>query len=253
MTFLITGSEGYIGTQLQKRLRATYPDCQIIRVDRKLNVEVGSIRDLTNVDFVIHLAGQPSVHNTDVDKIISDNYNSFNYICNLTNKFQVPLIYASSVTAYEKNPQTIYSRSKRDNEKYATSHYPEAVGLRFSNIYSRKPRKDTIFYSLLNKSQVKLIGKGEVRKHFTTLTNILDSIIYTINNYKDLKGVYNVYNPVSNTIFELAQEVQKYRPNLTLELVDSEAEPEQLIDSTLGTIPITYQSIEEGVKHVFEK
>lgn len=252
---LLTGSEGFVGLELQTYIHLNSLPYQIQCVDRKLGLEVNKVEDLSDVQAVIHLAAQPNVFNSNLYQIKEDNIEVFEYICDLAKKFNVPFIYASSATAYDKNISSYYGESKKANELYATLNYPKSIGLRFHNIYSRSPRKDTIFYNLLNKGSVSLVSNGKTTRHFTYITDILDSILSALDNYEELNsGIYNVLNPVNNTTLELAKEVQKYRPELEIKLIDDIEGRDtifQYVDESLPTIPLKYKTIQEGIHDIF--
>lgn len=252
---LLTGSEGYLGSSLQTYFSLHYSDYSFVCVDRKLGNEVFDIKSLDGIDFILHLAAQPSVFNSDVNQIQKDNIDAFEYICDLSKKSEVPLIYASSATAHDKNVSSFYGESKRLNEIYASTHNPNSIGLRFHNIYSFNPRNDTLFYHLLNDSRISLAFKGQIIRHFTYMPDILESIAFTLDNYSRLdRGVYNVLNPQANTIYEFALEVKKYRPKLQIILetdIQGRDTPAQYVDETLPSIPINFKTIKEGIKDVF--
>lgn len=252
---LLTGSEGYLGSSLQIYFALCYPKYSFFCVDRKLGNEVFDVKSLDGIDFILHLAAQPSVFNSDISQIKKDNIDAFEYICDLSEKSGVPLIYASSATAHEKNISSFYGESKKANEIYASIHNPSSIGLRFHNIYSFNPRNDTLFYHLLNDDKVTLAFKGQIVRHFTYMTDILESIAFTLDNYSKLKpGIYNVFNPQASTIYDLALEVKKYRPELQITLepeIQGRDTPAQYVDDSLPSIPINFKTIKEGVKDVF--
>lgn len=254
-TILLTGSEGYIGTALHSHLLST--NQYLVKcVDKCLGIDIFDIQDLYDIDAVIHLAANSSVYCNDFEKIERNNVRAFEYLVSLSNKFDVPLIYASSAFAYEKNITSSYGESKKANEIYANIYHPnKSFGLRIHNVYSLNPRPDTLFHALLNSELVKLINKGLVYRHFTYLPDVLESIVYILNDINKIRpGVYNILNPVENTILDLALEVKKHRPELELKLIEGDGNTNsiyQYIDESVPQLPLNYRSIEEGVHDIF--
>ena len=253
---MLTGSEGYIGTELRTYLSLMGSDYSIVCVDKSIGVDVLDITDLYNIDIIIHLAANSSVFCKDTDKINRDNINAFEHLARLSENYRVPLIYASSASAHEKNISSFYGESKQANERFASMFCSNAIGLRLHNVYSSYPRKDTIFYNLLNNKSVDLVNNGMIYRHFTYLPDILKSIYFIISNIDNINcGIYNILNPIENTILDLALEVKKYRPELELNLVDYKRELDstyQYVDENLPQLPINYKTIEEGVYETFQ-
>ena len=255
MKILLTGSEGFLGTSLKNYFYLNYPQYDFICVDRKLGIEVTDVKSLSGVDFVIHLAAQPSVFNSDLTQIQKDNIDSFKYICDLAKISNTPFIFASSATACERNISSFYGESKKINEDYAAIHYPDAIGLRFHNIYAKNPRQGTILQKLLEDNEILLVNNGQTTRHFTYITDITEAIAFVVREYNKLApGIYNVLNPESNTILDLSQEVQKYRPELKIKLtknIEGRDTIFQYVDTELPTIPINYKTIQEGIYDIF--
>tara|TARA_E500000318_G_scaffold72906_1_gene67487 strand:- start:2929 stop:4032 length:1104 start_codon:yes stop_codon:yes gene_type:complete len=111
MRILITGASGFIGKNMVVRL-GELSDYEVIRFERGDNVEtLPSL--LTNVDAVIHLAGENRPK--DVNNYFKNNALLTETLCQaiFNSKRQIPLILASSIQADLDNP---YGQSKRKAE-----------------------------------------------------------------------------------------------------------------------------------------
>jgi len=78
MKIVVTGSEGFIGKALCKNLRSR--GVEVVGIDRVCGTEAAGVPCLLaggGIDAVIHLAAQTSVFNSDHEKILRDNIDSF--------------------------------------------------------------------------------------------------------------------------------------------------------------------------------
>lgn len=240
----MTGNRGFIGSHLSSYLST---DFNIIGVDRKDGKEVMDIKELNSIDYVIHLAAQTSVWNTDYKQIIKDNVIAFKHILDLCKASNVKFIYASSSCSI--NITSLYGLSKFFNDIYA-KHY--GVGLRLHNVYGTNSRMDTLCGKCLNNEDIILFNNGENKRHFTYVNDVCKAIEESLT-LPD--GLYNVVNPTPNTTKEFVTEVQKYKylkVTLTEEvrLNDKEIQNVNALIPNLVTTPTT---IEEGIKKIFEK
>ena len=113
---IVTGSEGFIGKQLCKRLNDL--GYEIIPVDLKIGIDVCDI-DVKDADIVYHLAASTSVFNEDKESIIHNNIKAFIHISDECVKHGVKMIYASSSCALKCNCTSLYCITKSFNEEYA--------------------------------------------------------------------------------------------------------------------------------------
>ena len=116
MRVLITGANGFLGRNLQLRLRERH-DVQVVKYTR--DQQAGQLAGLLKeVDFVFHLAGVNRPHesqefttgNTDLTR---DLYQAVVAAARLMGR-QIPILYTSSTQAAQDNA---YGRSKREAEE----------------------------------------------------------------------------------------------------------------------------------------
>jgi len=154
----------------------------------------------TNPDAIVHLAAQPGVR--------TPLGNSYEYIQNnlvaFTNVLQVAIqesipnfLYASSSSVYGNSnkavykeddlsirPISIYGATKLANEiltpAFISGSRTRARGMRFFTVYGPWGRPDMAYFriidSVLNGSEFKKFGEGEVKRDFTFVDDITNAI-----------------------------------------------------------------------------
>lgn len=252
MKVIITGGEGFIGKALTVALIKR--GIQVLSIDRKNGIEAGEYfanSDLHGFDYVFHLAAQTSVFNQNKTDIIRDNVEVFKTVCDACKRAGVKLVYASSSTAAQGNTTSLYGISKRFNEEYASCYNPNATGIRFHNVYGPHPRQGTLLWYLLNNERVRLYNEGRNMRHFTYISDIVESLIFAMGTHRQL---INAANPEEVSTLHLAQIVQQYKP-LEIELIAQEREfdrKEQSVNEAIYTVPLQYISVSEGIREIFK-
>lgn len=154
---LITGSQGYIGTNLCDYIRKN-SEVNIYHADKSTGTPVEFLDYLQNIDFVIHLAAYPGVANcnNNFDAAIMDNICSAFTVFKTAQKAKVPVIFTSSQAA--KDPHNnLYASIKGAIEIEARRL--NTIGgdiriIRLSNVYG---------------------GQGFMERKFTVVRNFLKS------------------------------------------------------------------------------
>jgi nucleoside-diphosphate-sugar epimerase len=203
MKIVITGSRGFIGSHLKKKLES-YGN-EIIEWDHRIdkpieNFEIHHIWDRT--DYVIHLAAW-----ADVRKSIEEpNLYWENNVTNTTNiqrecyKSKVPLIYASSSCIHEwhKSP---YGISKKVNEETA---FPGQVGLRFTTVYGGAGAQRGMFMDNLKNRELKHVT-NHVRD-FIHINDVISAITLLMSlDVWTLKPTYDIGTGTGYIVSELAK------------------------------------------------
>ena len=246
-TVLLTGYKGFIGGHLTSFL--TSNGYNVVGVDRVDGNEVSSLteEDIYGVDYVVHLAAQTSVWNKNYEQIINDNIISFMHIFDICKKLGKKFIYASSSCSI--NVTSAYGFSKMFDDIYAKGY---GVGLRFHNVYGRESREDTLLGICLNNSEITLYNNGLNYRHFTYIDDVCKCIEKSFN-LPD--GLYNVVNPVENSVSEFVEEFLKYKK---IKVIKTENKREadkvrQKIDDTHINLIDNPTSIEQGLALVFRE
>lgn len=249
---IVTGSEGFIGNALCKKL-AMYYNVAVIRIDRKLGIDAMHIRNFMDKDVVgvFHLAAQTSVFNNDLEQIVHDNITAFVEVVTQCNANGIRLVYASSSTANVGNTTSLYGLSKRFDEEFAGLYADNAIGVRLHNVYGYVPREGTLLHTLINNDKVTLYNNGDNVRCFTYIDDAVDGLIEAFFQEKKL---VNVVNFVPIKVSEFAEEVSRYNGvNLIYEKDKRERDNvTQDVDLSIYTIPLKYRSFRSGIKEVFE-
>lgn len=251
MKIVVTGSEGFIGKALRKKLRER--GVEVVGIDRICGTEASGIACLLaegGFSAVIHLAAQTSVFNDNLEQIRKDNIDTFIRVAESCNRYGVKLVYASSSTANPCNTTSMYGMSKHFDEQYAAVYCPKATGVRLHNVYGPEPRKGTLLWTLLNSEKVMLYNKGNNLRCFTYIDDAVEGLISACNFNAKL---VNVVNPHPCTVLHFAEIVRKYH-HVDIQLVEEKRNFDnycQTVNERLNSIPLNYISVEKGIAMVF--
>lgn len=253
MKVVITGGEGFIGNALAAYLSKR--GAEVIIIDRKNGIEAkdffDTVPNLNEADCVYHLAAQTSVFNTNHSRIMHDNIETFMAVCDACKRAGVKLVYASSSTANSPNTTSLYGISKRFDEEYARCYNPHATGVRLHNVYGPNPRQGTLLWHLLNDNPVRLVNGGRNVRHFTYIDDVVEGLIYACGCNHTL---INVANPEQTSIYDFALAVQEHN-HTVISLLTEKREFDkiaQTVDDSIFTVPLSYTTVEEGIRRVFD-
>lgn len=184
---LVTGGNGFIGSNLVKNLIKNNKNIKIDIFDKDFNKEVFSGLELQSINFIPgkleyiksgefskkyhHIFHQGAITDTtvmDEDFMLKVNTESFHQLVELAVKSNATLVYASSAATYGNSeapnivgkgetPTNVYGESKLKMDKVAYEYmkkYPELkiIGLRYFNVYgpgeSRKGKMSSMILQL---------------------------------------------------------------------------------------------------------
>ena len=178
MNILLTGSDGFIGSALEKRLIKQGHTVFGIDIKRGPQFDLltfdnwpDTITDV-KINLVIHLAGKSGVRESLKDPAGYWN-NNVEATRRLFDRYEdTRILYASSSSAYEPdlNP---YAASKYIMEELA-ERYPDTLGMRFHTVYSDSCPRENMFFNKLRNGTL-----GYVTRHyrdFIHLEDVLDAI-----------------------------------------------------------------------------
>jgi len=165
MKILLTGSEGFIGKNLQSFLKDEH---QLICLDKKTGNDLINCDLDYDVDLVIHLAGLSGVRQS-LDNPVDYWTNNVIGSHRIFEKFKdKKILYASSSTANEpwRNP---YAMSKFYMEQIAPEN---SLGMRFTTVYGPGGRENMLIPKLI-KNDVSYINVD----HFRDFIHVEDLMI----------------------------------------------------------------------------
>jgi UDP-glucose 4-epimerase len=212
---LITGSQGYIGTNLCDYIRKN-SDVNIYHADKSTGTPVEYLDVLQNIDFVVHLAAYPGVYNCNenFDAAITDNVCSAFSVFRTAQKNKVPVIFTSSQAA--KDPfNNLYSSIKAAIEIEARRC--NSVGgdiriIRLSNVYGGQgfmERKFTVVRNFLkaykDEKEMVINGNGSQVRDFIHVKDVCKAIF----KYMMLKTGWNypidIGTGIGTSVLDLAK------------------------------------------------
>ena len=228
---IVTGGDGFIGSNLIKRLSA-FSD-RVLSVDysnHRKNREWIHSNDflfaeeyLNKADVVFHNGAASSTTNRDPFDVMHKNFDYSVELLKRCLKYNIKLIYASSASVYgdgpfyessPKNPKNMYALSKSMFDDYSalfSEHLPQLTGLRYFNVYGRgeeyKKNMASVVYKFYHQHQ----QTGEVilfenSEHFLRdFVHIDDVLDITVDFYENgHSGIYNVGSGLERSFADIA-------------------------------------------------
>jgi len=194
MKILLTGSEGFIGQNLQTFLKDKH---QIICIDKKTGNDLLTCDLDYNVDIVIHLAGLSGVRDS-LDNPVDYWINNVVASHRLFKQFKnTRILYASSSTAREpwRNP---YAMSKFYMEHIAPAN---TMGMRFTTVYGPGAREEMFIPKLL-RNDVHYINTDH-KRDFIHVNDLLTAISLLMTNKIKKRKVIDIGTGVSNSLIDI--------------------------------------------------
>jgi ADP-L-glycero-D-manno-heptose 6-epimerase len=197
---IITGTQGFIGSNLKQKLQDKY---EIIEINEDVFKTV-NWREFVSKYFwldiksVFHVGACSDTLETDVNYMMLLNYEFTKHLSILCKTKNIPLIYSSSAANYGTNnehPSNLYGWSKYVAEDYVISN--GGIGLRYFNVYGpgeeHKGKMSSVAYQMFLKSknneEIKLFPKKPTRD-FVYIDDVVDANIFAYTNYENLKGSF---------------------------------------------------------------
>jgi len=202
-----------------------------------LECDLTNIKDFTKisnslkkVNFLIYLSSELNKMEPDIIANASDaidlNVKGVIHLLKITPNIK-GIIYASSTSVYGKtnkisineknitNPISFYGCSKLGAEKYLDIYckYNSILLtiLRYSTIYGPRNRTNQIIPILIKKAlkneTITLSGKGETKRDFVYIDDVIDVTMNSINNYQN--GIFNIGSGKGITMYEIAKTILK--------------------------------------------
>ena len=257
-------------------------DFSFVKLDLSDRAGMAALFARHRFEHVVHLAAQAGVRHSLVDPFayIDSNLTGFTTILEgCRHNGCKHLLYASSSSVYGSNthmpfsvhdnvdhPLSLYGASKKANElmAHAYSHLFRlpTTGLRFFTVYGPWGRPDMAMWlfakAILAGEPIKLFNNGDMRRDFTYVDDIVESIVRLVDrapapdpNYSGdapdpgtSSAPWRVYNIGNNNPVELFEVVR-----LMEEALGVKAKRE-LLPMQPGDVPATYADVDDLMREV---
>lgn len=197
---IITGTNGFIGSNLKNELELNY---EIIEINEDIFKNT-SWKDEVSKHFwldifaVFHVGACSDTLESDVNYMMLLNYEFTKHITCLCKTKKTPIIYSSSAANYGTNneyPSNLYGWSKYVAEDYVTNN--GGIALRYFNVYGpgeqNKGRMASVAFQMnekhKNNEDIKLFPK-KPKRDFVYVKDVISANIFALENYNLLIGKY---------------------------------------------------------------
>lgn len=227
-------------------------------------------------ELIVHLAAQAGVRYSIENPYayVESNLVGFMNILEASKNYNIKhLIYASSSSVYGANtkipfcesdnvdnPVSLYAATKKSNELLAHSYSHlynlPTTGLRFFTVYGPFGRPDMAYFkfvrSILEDKTIDIYNKGDMKRDFTYIEDIIESIVRILdkipskktelnqynNNVIKSSAPYAIYNIGNNKPVELLYFIE------TIEKITSKKAKKNFCEMQLGDVKETYANID---------
>ena len=225
MKILITGIDGFIGKNM---VNALTNDHALYGYEYNSD----DLPDVRGMDLVIHLGAISSTTETDVDKIMTQNYEFSKWLYKECCEWEVALQYSSSASVYGQykhfteygplNPQSPYSWSKYLFDRWLLSENkfeksPIMIqGFRYFNVYGQhedhKGNQASPYYKFkqqaLNEDQIKVFENSDkYKRDFVCVDDVVEvhKRMYDVGE----NGIFNVGTGKAVSFLDVAKSFSK--------------------------------------------
>lgn len=200
--FVITGHEGFIGSNLIDTLRmlghrAVGINSSYLKMPN-WKLQIHSFLDTVKPDGIFHVGACSDTLEQDVNYMMVRNYEATKVFTDWCVRNSKPIIYSSSAANYGVNnnyPANLYGWSKYAGEDYVVNS--KGIALRYFNVYGpgehKKGRMASIAYQMFLKyrnGEVINLFPNKPCRDFVYVKDVVDANIHAYINYDKLHSKY---------------------------------------------------------------
>ena len=197
---IITGTKGFIGSNLKKELEGKY---EIIEINEDIFNNVTWKDEVLkyfwlDIKCVFHVGACSDTLETNVNYMMLVNYEFTKHIMKLCKSKNIPMVYSSSAANYGTNnehPSNLYGWSKYVAEDYVISN--GGIGLRYFNVYGPGEQNKGKMASVAFQMNEKRKNNEEIY-----VKDVISANIYAFKNYEKLSSKYYEVGSGTARMFE---------------------------------------------------
>ena len=220
MRILVTGYQGFIGSNVASYLKAKGHDVE------GFPWEINKFPDAQQYDRIIHLGAISSTTERDVEKIMQHNYEYTMKLIEICDMMGTSLQYASSASVYgeqthfredlELDPRSPYAWTKYLVDRFVTQHLNEfrinIQGFRYFNVYGHGEEHKGDMMSPISKftkqaketGVIKVFeGSGKFKRDFICVEDV--AVMHEKMLDVDKSGIWNIGSGVATSFLQVAQ------------------------------------------------
>jgi len=198
---IVTGTKGFIGKNLTEELKKDFIVYQIneeiFDEDNWVDVIVKKLERI-NPDAIFHVGACSDTLETDVNYMMTRNYEFTKILSDYCFKEEIPFIYSSSAANYGTNnlyPSNLYGWSKYVAEQYVIQN--GGTALRYFNVYGpgeeHKGKMSSVAFQMYTKhktqNEIKLFP-GFPKRDFVYIKDVISANIFAYENYMECSHDY---------------------------------------------------------------
>lgn len=202
MKVVITGHTGFIGKNLSNKFDSYFGIDEGYSKEQ-IEEELNKIKP----DVVFHVGACSDTLNDDLEYMMKTNYYSTKWIVDWCVQNNSKIIYSSSASVYGidgKFPSNLYGLTKYLSDEYVTKN--GGISLRYFNVYGpgeeHKGKMASMIYQNFNKKEI-LLFDGNPKRDFIYVDDVVESNLYALENYENLKGNWYEVGTSKCSTFEM--------------------------------------------------
>jgi nucleoside-diphosphate-sugar epimerase len=256
MKVAVTGSGGFIGSNLVKKLAVS--NFEVFEISRKTGFNLlkwSSIKDIKRCDVIIHLAAKTYVPNSFANpgNFYRTNINLTLNALELARKWNARFIYMSSYLygnpiylpvdeSHPISPHNPYAETKLISEElckaYSRDFGVKGVFFRLFNIYGRGQKDLFLIPEVIEKikyGKVLTLKDPRPKRDYIHIDDTISAIIASLNYEYDGFDVFNLGTGKSRSVEEVVNTIQLFSPTKFDVIYTHEYRKGEVLDSVADT------------------